>query len=202
MARINRRPAGSQQRKQCRLWPLQTKGYLVVALCRHILEIGIPRFAGINAQLLGRLTGQQIPGAFDVIGSERLAVVPFDPLTQRESQLHAVLIPRPTRGQVRHDRLQAGCATSCLYMIRLLKTCIIGCSAARVDSSRIDMLAGLSKCESLRTPPCFWASAGLPPASAINIAPTVVKVRTSGSILFTLSPVITDLDSCGRYLSS
>src|SRR5215813_728195 len=108
MARINRRPAGSQQRKQSRLWPLQTKGYLGVALCRDLLEIGIPRFAGINAQLLGRLAGQQIPGAFDVIGSERLAVVPFDPLTQREGQLHAVLTPRPTRGQVRHNRLQAG----------------------------------------------------------------------------------------------
>src|SRR6266851_6113687 len=49
------------------------------------------------------------------------------------------------------------CGTSCLYMIRLLKTCIIGCSAARVDSSRIDMLAGLSKCDSLRMPPCFCA---------------------------------------------
>src|SRR5215470_20285306 len=99
MARINRRPAGSQQRKQSRLWPLQTKGYLVVALWRHLLEIGIPRFAGINAQLLGRLAGQQIPGAFDVIGSERLAVVPFDPwrngnVNSMPSSLHDQLVAR------------------------------------------------------------------------------------------------------------
>jgi hypothetical protein len=56
---------------------------------------------------------------------------------------------------------------SWLYMARLLKTPIIGCSAARVDSSRIDMLAGLSKCASLRTPPGFWANAG-PPAALAN----------------------------------
>src|SRR4029077_19181931 len=95
------------------------------------------------------------------------------------------------------------CATSCLYMIRLLKTCIIGCSAARVDSSRIDMLAGLSKCESLRTPPCFWASAGLAAASAISTAPMVTEIRMSGSIFLTLLLVITDSDRAGgRYLSS
>ena len=52
------------------------------------------------------------------------------------------------------------CATSCLYMTRSLNTPITGRSAATVDSSRIDMLAGLSKCESLRVPLCFWANAG------------------------------------------
>ena len=37
------------------------------------------------------------------------------------------------------------CGTSCLYMTRLLKTPIIGPSAAIVASSWIDMLAGLSQ---------------------------------------------------------
>src|SRR5713226_4610885 len=41
------------------------------------------------------------------------------------------------------SRLEYG--TSCLYMTRLLKTPIIGPSAAKVASSWIDMLAGLSK---------------------------------------------------------
>src|ERR1700680_921120 len=49
------------------------------------------------------------------------------------------------------------CATSCLYMTRLLNTPIIGRKDATVDSSRIDMLAGLSKCDSFRTPPGFCA---------------------------------------------
>ena len=53
-------------------------------------------------------------------------------------------------------------------MTRSLKTPIIGLSAAPVDSSRIDMLARLSKCESRRIPPCLWANAG----SAANIART------------------------------
>src|SRR6266436_9272489 len=37
------------------------------------------------------------------------------------------------------------CGTSCLYIARLLKTPIMGPSAAMVASSWIDMLAGLSK---------------------------------------------------------
>src|SRR5207302_5411560 len=41
------------------------------------------------------------------------------------------------------SRLESG--TSCLYMTRLLKTPIIGPRAAKVASSWIDMLAGLSK---------------------------------------------------------
>src|SRR6266850_1809142 len=45
------------------------------------------------------------------------------------------------------------CGTSCLYMTRLLNTPIIGRKDATVDSSRIDMLAGLSKWDSFRTPP-------------------------------------------------
>src|ERR1700732_2657654 len=69
------------------------------------------------------------------------------------------------------------CGTSCLYMIRLLKTCIIGCSAARVDSSRIDMLAGLSKCDSLSIPPCFWASVGAAAEIAVTRAPAAITHR-------------------------
>src|SRR6516165_8399504 len=58
------------------------------------------------------------------------------------------------------------------YMTRLLNTPIIGCNAARVDSSRIDMLAGLSKWASLTTPPYFSAKAGAPAIIAVTSSPT------------------------------
>src|SRR3984893_3465483 len=51
------------------------------------------------------------------------------------------------------------CATSCRYMTRLLKTPIIGRVTAPVASSCIDIEAGLSKCDMIRTPPDFCASA-------------------------------------------
>jgi len=41
-----------------------------------------------------------------------------------------------------------------------LKTPIIGRLTAAVDSSCIDMLAGLSKCDMRRTPPGCWPDAG------------------------------------------
>src|SRR5712691_10990643 len=67
------------------------------------------------------------------------------------------------------------CAMCWSKTTRLLKTPIIGRSAAVVDSSCSDMLAGLSKWESCRMPPAFWAIAGLitvnpsdSPTAAVN----------------------------------
>src|SRR6266849_296746 len=62
-------------------------------------------------------------------------------------------------------------------MTRLLKTPIIGRIAAVVDSSRSDMLAGLSKWEILRTPPAFWANAESVAHSAISSAPAATSPR-------------------------
>src|SRR5438105_759181 len=85
-----------------------------------------------------------------------------------------------------HDQLVAksgtidcrlACGTSCLYMTRLLNTPIAGRSAATVDSSRMDMLAGLSKCDSLRIPPGFWASAGSAAAIAVRSPPATATLR-------------------------
>src|SRR5216684_898606 len=61
------------------------------------------------------------------------------------------------------------CATCWSYMTRLLKTPIIGPWDARVASSWIDMLAGLSKKYILRVPPGFCAHAGLPKVIPSNI---------------------------------
>src|SRR5437588_7619817 len=69
------------------------------------------------------------------------------------------------------------CGTSCLYMTRLLNTPIAGRSAATVDSSRIDVLAGLSKCDILRIPPGFWASAGSAAAIAVSSPPATATLR-------------------------
>src|SRR5712691_7618346 len=52
------------------------------------------------------------------------------------------------------------CGTFWSYMTRLLNTLIIGRFTAFVDSSRSEILAGLSKWPMVRVPPCFWAKAG------------------------------------------
>src|SRR6185437_494595 len=107
MAGIDRRPPGRQQRQQSRLRPLQVKGDFVVAVGRYLVEIEVPRLARIDAQLFAPDAHQQVPGAFDVGGSERLAVVPFDALAQWEGQLLAVLAPRPAGRQIGNDRAWA-----------------------------------------------------------------------------------------------
>src|SRR5208282_5567398 len=75
-------------------------------------------------------------------------------------------------------------------MTRLLNTPIIGCTVARVDSSRIDMLAGLSKCDSLRTPPGFWASAGPPAKTAIADPITTARAQSFPIISDPLLPLV------------
>jgi hypothetical protein len=47
---------------------LQTKGDLIVAVHGHLVEIAVPRLARIEAELLGRPAGRQVPSAFDVLG--------------------------------------------------------------------------------------------------------------------------------------
>ena len=58
----------------------------------------------------------------------------------------------------------------------LLKTPIIGRSAAVVDSSRSDMLAGLSKWEIFRMPPGFWAIAA---SAAVNAKASVAAAAST-----------------------
>jgi hypothetical protein len=57
-------------------------------------------------------------------------------------------------------------------MTRLLKM-----PRAHVDSSRIDMLAGLSKCESLRMPPGFWANVWAAATMVVSNPPTTTSAR-------------------------
>ena len=71
---------------------------LIIAIGGHLLEVAIPRLTGIETKLVARFASQQVPGAFDVFGGERFAVVPRDPLAQLEGQLSALLAPRPDGG--------------------------------------------------------------------------------------------------------
>ena len=98
MAGIDRRPSGGQQCQQGRLRPLQAKRDLEITVWSHLLDIAVPGLARIDAQLLISLTGEEIPGAFDVLRRKGLAVMPFDALTQGENQLGAFLVRGPAGG--------------------------------------------------------------------------------------------------------
>src|SRR5690349_21693294 len=62
------------------------------------------------------------------------------------------------------------CATCWSKTTRLLKTPIIGIPAVIVDSSWIDIEAGLAKSSICRMPPCFCAATGA--AAARQLSPT------------------------------
>src|SRR5436190_1772784 len=74
VTRIDRGQAGGEQREQCRLRALQYERRLMVTVGDDPLEVAVPRLAGVDAQFLVRLAGQQIPSAFHVTGGERLLV--------------------------------------------------------------------------------------------------------------------------------
>src|SRR5262245_62736530 len=101
MAGIDRRPARGEQRYEGGLRPLQTKGDLVVAVGGDLFEVSVPRLTGIETQLVAGLAAEHVPGAFDILSGERLAVVPLDAFAQRQGQLSSFLVPGPTGGQVR-----------------------------------------------------------------------------------------------------
>src|SRR6516164_4743458 len=81
------------------------EGDLPVAVGGDLFEVFVPGLARIDTELLGRFAGEQIPGAFDVIGGKRSAVMPFDLMTQRKCQLGAVLAPRPSGRELGNDRI-------------------------------------------------------------------------------------------------
>ena len=107
MARIDRRPARGQQPDKRRLRPLQVKARLEIAVGGHLIEVAPPGFARVDAEFVGGFAGQQVPGAFDVGGGKRLAVMPFDALAQFDGQRRAGLVPAPARRQFRPDRVEA-----------------------------------------------------------------------------------------------
>ena len=107
VAGVDRREAGGQHHDEGGLRLLHAEADLVIVRGCHLLEVAVPGFAWVDAKLLHRHAGQEIPGAFDVSRGERLAVMPFDTLAELQGQLGAVLVPRPFGRQVRHDRVEA-----------------------------------------------------------------------------------------------
>ena len=83
------------------------EGHLEVAVGREMVEVLEGGQPWIDAQLLWPFVHPQIVGAYDVLGGERLAVMPLDALTQLEGEPHAVLAPRPRGREIRDDRLEA-----------------------------------------------------------------------------------------------
>src|SRR6516165_7729256 len=120
------------------------EGDLVIAIRGHCREVVIARFARVDAQPFGTCFQIEIPGAFDVPGSKRLAVVPFDapPRSWKvrpvPSSSHDQLVARS--GTIDCKLFWATCWSN---MIRLLNMPMIGPSAL-ANSSSIDKLAILS----------------------------------------------------------
>jgi len=93
MTRVYGRIAGSEQREERRLRPPQVKSRLLIILGCHVFQVAVPLLARVAAEFLLPFAEQQVPSAFDVLGGERLAIMPFDALPQFERQFLAVLAP-------------------------------------------------------------------------------------------------------------
>jgi len=168
MAGVDRGIPRGERCQKGRLRLLQMKGDLVIAVRRDLFQVPVPGFAGIDAQLFTRLAADQVPSALNVLGRERLAVVPLDALLRGP-----LLVPRPASREIGHDRSEAVLLHCWSNMTRLLNTPIIGPWAKTVASSKIDMLAGLSGLYILSMPPCFWAKtvqADIATSNALAIA--------------------------------
>src|SRR5207302_30198 len=76
------------------------------------------------------------------------------------------------------------CGTCWSKTARLLNTAIIGATVEIVTSSRVDMLAGLSRWAIWRTPPAFWASA----APLLQIAISSTLATAAAPSLIVISP--------------
>ena len=108
VAGIDRRVARGEQRHQRGLRRLEMERGLGVAVGGDLLDVGPPGRTRIAPELgLALAAQQQVEGAGDVLGAERLAVVPLHALAQGEHQLPVVVLPLPLGGEVGHDRLEA-----------------------------------------------------------------------------------------------
>ena len=71
------------------------------------------------------------------------------------------------------------CGTCWSKMTRLLNTAIIGATVEIVTSSRVDMLAGLSRWAIRSSPPCVWAHAASEAEIEISKPAAAVRKRKS-----------------------
>src|SRR5947208_7540030 len=97
----------------------------------------------------------------------------------RKWKVSAVPVSSHDQSLARSGTIEARlfCATCWSNTTRLLNTPISGIPAAIVDSSWIDMLAGLAKPGICRMPPGFCATAGLPIAATKPEMPAAKNTR-------------------------
>jgi hypothetical protein len=141
---------------------------LVIAVGRDLSEVAIPGFARLDPELVAPPAGECVPGAFNVGRGEWLAVAPFDILTQAEGQRGPDFVPRPVAGEVGNDRGEAFLRHVLVEQNEVVEHPISGIPAAIVDSSWIDMLAGLAKPGICRMPPGFCANAAVATSRAAS----------------------------------
>src|SRR5438067_12405083 len=142
---VDRRPARGEQRNKRSLRPLQAESDLIVAIGNDLFEVAVPGFARVDAQLLGRFAGDQVPvhltsAAVNGLPSCHLTPSRSLKVSSFPSSLHDQLVARS--GTIDSTRF---CATCWSNRTRLLNTPIIGMIVEMLPSSRIDMLAGLSR---------------------------------------------------------
>src|SRR5438067_7743827 len=157
---VDRRPARGEQRNKRSLRPLQAESDLIVAIGNDLFEVAVPGFARVDAQLLGRFAGDQVPvhltsAAVNGLPSCHLTPSRSLKVSSFPSSLHDQLEARSETIELR-----VFCGTCWSNITRLLNTPIIGPSTTIVDSSWIDTLAMLVPSGILRTPPDFCAKAG------------------------------------------
>jgi hypothetical protein len=99
--------ARAQERDHRWLGPGEVERRLMLAIDGNLLEVGPPHPARVLAEIVIGLAVEPVPSALHVLGGERLAVVPRNPLAQLESQLCPALIPHPALGELGNDRIDA-----------------------------------------------------------------------------------------------
>src|SRR5262247_2934404 len=78
----------------------------MLAIDGHLDQVFVPDLARIAPQILGLDAVETMPGARNVLGRERLAVVPGDARPEREAELGARGVPGPAFGQLGDDAIE------------------------------------------------------------------------------------------------
>ena len=94
-------------RPKRRLRPLQMEHDLQIALRLDPGDVLVPALARVNAEFLRGDVTDTVPGANDIGGGKRLAIVPFHARPELQRQVGARFVPRPLRCQFRADRIGA-----------------------------------------------------------------------------------------------
>ena len=72
-------------------------------------NVVIPDPARVLAEVVGfDEPGNQVEGALDVLGRERLAIVPLDALGELEGHTRLGCVPGPAESEIRHDGVEGG----------------------------------------------------------------------------------------------